>query len=258
MPAFLFFAIIGLIAALVLDGDRVKRNLSTFAYDTSALFLSLMESPFSNFEGYRKNFNRHLLMQKDVDSLERIASQLRSSKNQLRGLEIRNKELRDLLSLQASGDTFVTAPCFGQNAFLKSQALFVRAGNKSGIQRFDVALSEGAIIGQVDRVGGKVSRVLLISDPQSRIPVECDITHEEGILYGVGNGEMCLNFVKNPQKLQKGELVFSSGVDGYFPRGKPIGSISRIENNQVYVAPLVDFKGLHYVQIQKSHGGEGE
>jgi len=120
-----------------------------------------------------------------------------------------------------------------------------------------VALSENAIIGQVEKVGGKVSRVLLVSDPQSHIPVECESTHQEGVLYGGGEGEMRLNFVKNPHKLQKGELVFSSGVDGYFPRGKPIGTIARVENNQVYVTPLVDFKGLHYVQIQKSHGGEG-
>ncbi|HBN22646.1 MAG TPA: hypothetical protein DD412_05350 [Holosporales bacterium] len=259
MPAFLFFVVVTLSAALLLEGERVRQNLSELVYDTSALFLSLMESPFSSLKAYRKNFNRHLLIQQEVQLLESIESQLKTSQNQIHSLELRNRELRDLLSLQGDGDTaFITAPCFGQNAFLKSQSLFVKAGSKNGIQRFDIVLSENAIIGQVDKVGGKVSRVLLVTDPQSHIPVECENTHREGVLYGDGDQGMYLNFVKNPQKLQKDDLVFSSGVDGYFPRGKPIGTISKIQNNQVYVTPLVDFKGLHYVQIQKSHGGEGE
>ena len=259
MPAFLLFVVVMLSTALLLEGERVRQNLSEFVYDTSALFLSLMESPFSSFKTYGKNFNRHLLIQQDAQILESVESKLKASQNKVHGLELRNRELRDLLTLQGDGDAaFITAPCFGQNAFLKSQSLFVKAGSKSGIKRFDIALSENAIIGQVDKVGGKVSRVLLVSDPQSRIPVECESSHQEGVLYGGGDQEMHLNFVKNPQNLQKGELVFSSGVDGYFPRGKPIGRIARVHNNEVYVTPLVDFKGLHYVQIQKSHGGEGE
>lgn len=259
LPAFLIFVIVTLSVALFLEGERVRQNLSEFVYDTSALFLSLVESPFSSFKTYRKNFNLHLLIQQEAQLLEHVESQLKASRNQIHSLELRNRELRDLLSLQGDGDAaFITVPCFGQNAFLKSQSLFVKAGSKSAIKRFDIVLSENAIVGQVDKVGGKVSRVLLVSDPLSHIPVECEETHQEGVLYGGGEGEMQLNFVKNPQKLRKGELVFSSGVDGYFPRGKPIGKISRIYNNQVYVVPLVDFNGLHYVQIQKSHGGEGE
>lgn len=259
MPAFLLLVLVALSAALFLEGERVRQNISEFIYDTSALFLSLMEKPFTSFTSYRKNFNRHLLIQQDSQILEGVESHLRASQNKIHSLELRNRELRDLLALQGGGDVaFVTAPCFGQNAFLRNQALFVKAGSQSGIQRFDVVLSEDAIIGQVDKVGGKVSRVLLISDPQSHIPVECEKTHQEGILYGGGDQEMRLNFVKTPKTLQKGELVFSSGVDGYFPRGKPVGTISKVQDNQVYVTPLVDFKGLHYVQIQKSHGGEGE
>ncbi len=259
MPVLLFFAVITLSAALLLEGERVRQNLSEFAYDTSALFLSFVESPFSSFKTYRKNFNRHLLIQKEAQALETVERELRAYRNQTHALELRNRELRDLLSLQGDGDTaFITAPCFGQNAFLKSRSLFIKAGRKSGIRRFDVVLSENAIIGQVDKVGGEISRVLLVTDPQSHIPAECESTRQEGVLYGGGDQEMRLNFVKNPQEVQKGELVFSSGVDGYFPRGNPIGTISKVQNNQVYVTPLVDFKGLHYVQIQKSHGGEGE
>ena len=259
MPVLLFFAVVTLSAALLLEGERVRQNFSEFVYDTSALFLSLMESPFSDFKTYRENFNRHLLIQKEARTLEQLELQLRVSRNQIHSLELRNRELRDLLSLQGDGDAaFITAPCFGQNAFLKSRSLFVKAGRKTGIRRFDVVLSENAIIGQVDKVGGKISRVLLVTDPQSHIPAECENSRQEGVLYGGEDQEMRLNFVKNPQEVQNGELVFSSGVDGYFPRGRPIGIISKVRNNQVYVTPLVDFKGLHYVQIQKSHGGEGE
>ncbi len=257
MPVLLFLVIVGAGASFILYSDQVKGTFKDFIYDGSALLLSLMEKPFNSVRGYQQNFKHHLFLQKKAHLFEKMISQLEAYKHKAQSLEMRNRELRDLLSLQGDGgEPFITAQCFGQNAFLNTQSLFIHAGHRSGIKRFDVVLSEGTLIGQVDRVGGKTSRVLLINDSRSRIPIVCGKSQQEGVLYGDLDGNLTLSFVKTPGALQEGEMLFSSGVDGYFPRGKPLGTVSKIKGEKVFIDPLVDFKNLHYVQIQKSHGGE--
>lgn len=257
LPVLLFLLIIGMMTPFIFYGKQMGGTFKDFLYDSSALFLSFVETPFNSIQGYQQNFKRHLFLQKNAHILGDVLSQLKTYKNKTQSLEIRNRELRDLLSLQGTdNDLFITVQSFGQNAFLNRQSMFIHAGQKSGIKRFDVVLSEGAIIGQVDQVGGKTSRVLLINDSQSRIPAFCEKSQQEGVLYGNPDGTLTLSFVKKPQALQKGEVVFSSGVDGYFPRGKPLGTIFKIDDDIVLINSFVDFRNLHYVQIQKFRGGE--
>ncbi len=257
VPVLLFLVLGGVAFSLASQKENLREHMRDFIYDGSALFLSLIEKPFNSFEGYKQNLNRHLYLQKNAQALERVVAQLKTAQNKTKSLEIRNKELRHLLTLQGGGtEPFITLPCFGQHAFLNSQALFVHGGRQNGLHRFDVVLSEGAIIGQVDSVGSKTSRVLLINDPGSKIPVVCEHSQLEGILSGDEKGGLRLSFVSKTQKLQVGETLFSSGIDGYFPRGKPLGTVSEVDGETVQVSPLVDVKMLHYVQVQQSHGGD--
>ena len=257
LPVVSFFILGGVFLSFGFQKENLRDHFRDFIYDGSALFLSLMEKPFNSFEGYKQNLTRHLYLQRDAQALEGVMSQLKTSQNKTMSLEMRNKELRHLLTLQGVGtEPFVTLLCFGQQAFLKSQSLFVHGGLQNGLHRFDVVLSEGAIIGQVDSVGSKTSRILLINDPHSKIPVVCEHSQQEGILSGDEKGNLKLSFVSKVQKLQVGETVFSSGIDGYFPRGKPLGTVSEIDGENVHIAPLVDVTALHYVQVQQSHGGD--
>lgn len=254
LPVFFGSIVVIFSLSFLFQGFYVRETVHMFLYDASALFLSIMERPFTDLEGYKRNFQYQLSLQENARGFDTAVTHLKGARHKTHRLEIQNKELRDLLSLQGASDKpFVTAPCFGQNALLNSQALFVHAGQNSGIQRFDLVLSEDAIVGQVDQVGGETSRVLLITDSKSHVPVQCKSSSQEGILYGSDSGGMTLEFIRNSQDLIMGDIVFSSGIDGYFPRGIPIGTITEITKNKIMVMPLVDFNSLRYVQIQKAH-----
>ena len=257
LPVLLFFALGSALLTLFQSKESLQDSFHDLVYEGSALFLSFVEKPFNSFKGYKENLDRHLYLQKNAQALGVILSQLKASQNQAKSLEMRNKELRDLLTLQGGGaEPFITLPCFGQHAFLRSKSLFVHGGRKSNLHRFDVVLSEGAIIGQIDSVGSKTSRVLLINDPSSKIPVVSEHSQQEGILSGNEKGHLQLSFVSKVQKLQIGEMLFSSGVDGYFPRGKPLGTVYKIQGDTVDISPLVDIAALNFVQVQQSHGGD--
>lgn len=248
--------LMGILGGVALTLRDAPLNISSFFGDVfsdmSAIVLAIIEKPFTSLRGYQASIQRHLYLQKNAAVLEALMSQLKTADHKIQSLEMRNRELQELLSLQGvDADTFITTPCFGQTFFLDTRALFIHAGKDQTLKRYDVVLSEGTIIGQVDHVGTHTSRVLLINDPQSKIPVVGEHSQQEGILTGDDEGNLYLKFVSKPDRLVPGEFIFSSGVDGIFPRGKPLGKVGEAKPDTVRIIPLLDLKSLRYVQIQK-------
>ena len=249
------FSVVGviLVTGSMLFGGKLKTIVGDWFYDAGVLTLAIIEQPISDYTQLKENFNRHIYIQKNAKELDTLLSQLRSYKNKIGILEFENQELKEALSLAKNDapDT-VTAQCFGQNSILGSRSIFARSGKQNGISRYDIAYSENAIIGQIDEVGEQASRVLLITDANSRVPIFCNQSKQEGIATGYDDNTITIMFMNKPNAVKIGELVVTSGIDGHFPRGKIIGIISKIENDIVFVTPEFDKNQLRYIQIQKA------
>ena len=130
-----------------------------------------------------------------------------------------------------------------------SNARLADAGAERGIKTGNPVLSDRGVVGRVVGVARGASRVLLLTDIDSRTPVLIDRTNARAILTGDGGPAPRLDYVRGRETLKEGDLILTSGDGGIFPRGLPVG-IAAKDARGVWRARLyADESTIDYVRI---------
>ena len=112
------------------------------------------------------------------------------------------------------------------------------------------ALDESFLVGKVVEVNYLTSRVLLVSDLNSKIPVTIEPGGYQSILSGTGKDFAVLQYLKEDYPIIKDSLVYTSGSGGVFRAGIPIGKIKSLDENNVREVDFFsDFSQLRFVKI---------
>ena len=104
-----------------------------------------------------------------------------------------------------------------------SNARLVDVGSAAGVQVGDPAVSEHGVVGRVVGVAPGVSRLLMLTDVDSRTPVLVDRTNGRAILTGDGSAYPLMDYVRGRDPVKVGDTILTSGDGGVFPRGLPVG-----------------------------------
>ncbi len=105
--------------------------------------------------------------------------------------------------------------------YLKS--IIINRGSSSGILKGMPVLDKDYLIGKIVETNYLSSRVLLLNDLNSRIPVTFGDEGTQAILKGDGGLKPILEYLPEEFIMQEGIDVFTSGKDGIFQPGSPIG-----------------------------------
>jgi rod shape-determining protein MreC len=111
-----------------------------------------------------------------------------------------------------------------------------------------VLTGEG-LVGRVLEAGQRVSRVLLITDLNSRIPVRIERTRVRAILVGDNTDRPLLEYLPSHDVVAPGDRVVTSGDAGVFPPGLAIGEVVAVTETGVRVRPFVDWNRLELVRV---------
>ena len=133
------------------------------------------------------------------------------------------------------------------NAF--SHSLIAYTAGNPNVKKGQVVLSENGVIGRIEQVGQMYSKIILITDINSKIPVVVERTRARGILSGDNTSIPKLVFVPLDAKLAIGDRVVTSGVAGVFPPGLPVGKIISVDKNDIKVKVLGNLDRVEYVRI---------
>ena len=164
--------------------------------------------------------------------------------------ENENNLLKNQLNLIPQNyENFITVKAISAPGNIFSHSLLLNAGRKVGIEKGNAVLFNGVFVGQVIRVGENSSRVLLISDVNSMIPVVVSNNRIPSILTGENLILPSLKFLPNNVKLNNGSVVQTSGHGGLLPSGLPIGTVVTNASEKYYVKPSIDLNLIDYVQI---------
>ncbi len=145
-------------------------------------------------------------------------------------LEEENRRLRGLLesSMQLS-DRVLVAELVEVDLEPFRQQIVINKGYKQGVYDGQPIVDAGGIMGQIIHVGAFSSTVLLITDPTHALPVQIDRNGLRAIAVGRGqDGWLSLEHLPTNADMREGDLIVSSGLGHHFPRGYPVGTISKI------------------------------
>ena len=144
---------------------------------------------------------------------------------------------------------FITVRAISAPGNVFAHSLLINSGRSVGIEKGNAVLFNGIFIGQIVSVGNNSSRVLLISDVNSMIPVVVSNNRIPSILTGENLILPSLKFLPNNVKLNHGSIVQTSGHGGLLPTGLPIGTVVKHSPEKYYVKPLIDLNLIDYLQV---------
>ncbi len=118
-------------------------------------------------------------------------------------------------------------------------------GAKNGIKEDMPVTTPEGVIGRVLRTGLHSSIVLLLQDPNSRIPVRGKDSRTTGLLVGTGLSKpLEMRFVELNDTLKEGEILVTSGLGGVFPKELPVGVVSSIKKSNIDLFQTVEAQSL--------------
>jgi rod shape-determining protein MreC len=133
--------------------------------------------------------------------------------------------------------------------------IVIDLGANDGIENGMPVVRAGALVGQVIRVGSNASRVLLITDPSSRVNARIQSSGVTGIVTGSIDGSLQMIQIPVDEEVKVGDIVITSGYGGQFPRRLAIGQITQVHKRDVDpfqtadLKPAADFGALEIVSI---------
>ncbi|HEY3616399.1 MAG TPA: rod shape-determining protein MreC [Candidatus Sulfotelmatobacter sp.] len=141
-------------------------------------------------------------------------------------------QARRLQTLLAFKEQFISrtvaAQVIGSSGSDHSRIIYIDKGENAGIQREMAVMTADGIVGKVLLVYPSVAQVLLINDESSGVGAMLEKTRLQGVLRGTANGEVMLERVMSDEQVPVGETVLTSGGDQIFPKGLPIGTVTKV------------------------------
>jgi rod shape-determining protein MreC len=167
-------------------------------------------------------------------------------------------QARRLQALLAFKEQFISetmaAQVIGSAGSEQSRAIYLDKGEKDGIKPDMAVITADGIVGKVLRPYRSTSLVLLISDQTSGVGAILEKSRLQGILRGLPSGEIALERVMSDEQVPAGELVLTSGGDRIFPKGLPIGRVTRVAPGSdlflnIQIKPTANLSKLEEVLI---------
>jgi rod shape-determining protein MreC len=148
----------------------------------------------------------------------------------------------------------VAAQVIGSSGSDLSRSIYIDKGSDDGIAQDMAVITAGGIVGKVLRVFPSTSLVLMINDQTSGVGAILEKSRLQGVLRGTPDGEVVLDRVMSDEQVAPGETVLSSGGDQIFPKGLPVGTVSKVSPGKdlflnIKVRPASDLNRLEEVLV---------
>ena len=168
------------------------------------------------------------------------------------------EQARRLQALLGFKEQFISqtlpAQVIGSSGSEQSRSIYIDKGSHDGVKQDMAVITADGVIGKVLRVFVTTSQVLLIDDQTSGVGAILEKSRLQGVLRGTPAGEIVLEKVAADETIQPGEKVLTSGGDQVFPKGLPVGTVTKVSTGadlflNVRVKPAANLSKLEEVLV---------
>ncbi len=225
----------------------LKISLNEIAYRSTFVF-SAPENFLRNTYIETKN---HFFIYKKNETLKKQIELLESNKLETEFILAENERLKKTINEidYVSDEILAKVIVDKQSPFLKS--IIINKGSKHNVMLGMGVLDDKYLVGKVVEVNFTTSRILLLSDLNSKIPVDIMPNEILSILSGTGQDHGIIQYRKDQSLINSEDRVFTSGAGGIFKSGIPVGKIEKsYEDDELRVVFFSDFTQLRFVKLK--------
>ncbi len=241
----------GLFALSSISPNNLQ-SVRTGAMDMFAPVLAAVNAPVQGAASYVRAVTGIAQLQAENTRLQAENVRLREWYQTAMQLQARNHSLETMLNVAADPQSrFVTARIVADSGNAYVRSMVVLAGAQNNVQKGNPVLAPEGVIGRVIESGEKASRVLLLTDMNSRVPVLVEGKNWRAILSGTNDGHPVLDHLPPGalKDLEEGLRVVTSGHGGLFPFGLPVGELVKDGEGGWHVRPYADTERMVFVRI---------
>ena len=252
-------ALIVLSLYLMTAGVRQSDRVSAPARGTLEVLRPIQAGTANFSAGLRSLYHDYLNLVQVRQENERLIAELARVKAQqarMAELEAENRHLAELLELRdVLGADAIAANVIGSDATGISHTLILGQGSASGLRPGMAVLSNQGVVGRIIETSPHASRVLLIDDHNSALDGFDQRSRARGIVAGMVDDGVIMKYMDRSQDIKARDTIVTSGLDGIFPRGLLVGTVSGVHREgpglflAVQLAPAVSFRELEQVLV---------
>jgi rod shape-determining protein MreC len=238
------FAQLVLIAVQV-HNDRDVRMVRIWSVTAITPLARVLETVRGGASGFFRNY---ILMHDAREDNRRLQAELDRLKmeNQFLKTEISTADRAKALVAfqQHTQSRTIAARVIAAGAGANSKVVFVDRGSGAGVEKGMPVVTPDGIVGKVVAAYPTASEVMLVTDPEFAAGVVSQKNHVVGTLKGQGQANCKVDYVPSEEKVEVGEIFYTSGDDRIFPKGFPVGVVRVVRPSSPYQEILVEPSGL--------------
>lgn len=222
-------------------GHPAASRLRSSINDMVVPVLAVAARPFEAVQSAALWVKEMALLRSENIRLKQQNAELLQWQAAAKEMQQENHTLRQLLRVVPSKElSYVTVRMVSDIRGPYIHSALINGGAEAGIKQDQAVVTHEGLIGRTLDVGERSSRVLLLSDINSRVPVLSETSREKSILAGNNNAQPTLIYLPTNSKISVGERIVTSGDGGIFPAGIAVGVVTSVENGEVRIQPYVD------------------
>ena len=249
----LVFVLLCLFLLWRIDSPRVER-FRTALVDRVVPSFEWALVPVAKTSEMIDSFQSYAALYDQNQELRRELQQMKAWKEAALQLEQQNARLLDLNQVRLDPAlTHVTGVVLADSGSPFRQSVLLNVGARDGIRDGWAAMDGLGLVGRISGVGERTSRVILLTDSNSRIPVVVQPSGQRALLSGDNTAAPPVEFLEKPDLVRPGDQVLTSGDGSVFPAGLLVGSVVQGPDRRLRVQLSADYGRLEFLRVLRSH-----
>lgn len=205
-----------------------------------------------------RGFQSYTALQRQNRELRDELQRMKAWKEAALQLEQENAKLLDLNKVRLDPAlTVVTGQVIADSGSPFRQSVLLNVGAARDGIKDGWAVTDGlGLVGRISGVGRNSSRVLLLADSASRVPVTIQPSGQRALLTGDNSALPILDLIEAPEEVRPGDRVVSSGDGGVFPAGLLVGNVVLARDGRLRLRLTADYERLEFLRVLRNQPGE--
>lgn len=252
----LVFLLLGVFLVWRIDSPRVER-FRLAVIDRVIPSFDWAMAPVTGAINLVGDFQSYQQLAEQNDNLRRELQQMKAWKEAALQLEQENARLLDLNKVSLDPQlTYITGVVVTDSGSPFRQSVLLNVGARDGIIDGWPTMDGIGLVGRISGVGQDTSRVILLTDTSSRIPITIQPSGQKAILTGDNTLNPPIEFLENPDLVRPGDRVISSGDGGVFPADLMIGQVALGTDRRLRVRLSADYERLEFLRVLRAQPHE--